>query len=606
MKKINLMKIIYKIYLIFSIAIILVLCGEIISRDSMFDVYSYISARRESFIFTVILCTVILILMYCLFNNIGIATIIVGIFYIGMHTIDFYKYRIKGEHISPYDLNLLSEAINISGNFKFDVNYGILWSIFCLIWLSIISLYKINLKMQFKTRIKIGALSSIILVLLTLVSMNNYILSQIGIRIQPIYVSQNYVDNGLLIGFINRYQEFIVDKPENYTEENVLAVLDKSVNKKNKDINYKPNIIMVMSEAFIDVNQFPNIELSENPIEFFNKVQEEFTNGNIITAIFGGSTAQTEYEVLTGNSVDFTGNSNIAYTRYIDDETQSIIKILNKLNYNTVAIHPYERNFYNRDIVYRKLGIKQFISEESFDNNERIRGFISDNQITDKIIEEYERNKKESDEKFFAHVVTMQNHGPYISSYKEGNIELKSGKLNYTNKDILTEYVNLLDKSDDAFEKLVRYFANIDEPTVIVFYGDHAPILGDNYSVYKELEYISEEFDINDKYLVYNTPFVIWDNYGLGKRSYGDIDASYLGAVLLKELNMDNDIYFNYLYNQIGKIKAYNEDFYIDKNRNIKNNDDMDENELKIVDKMWLLQYDRIFGEKYIDGVNNE
>ena len=58
----------------------------------------------------------------------------------------------------------------------------------------------------------------------------------------------------------------------------------------------------------------------------------------------------------------------------------------------------------------------------------------------------------------------------------------------------------------DAFAgELIQAIEERDEPTVVVFYGDHLPTMG------------LEAKDLKGKYL-YNTNYVIWDNIGLEKQ----------------------------------------------------------------------------------------
>lgn len=174
------------------------------------------------------------------------------------------------------------------------------------------------------------------------------------------------------------------------------------MNKYREDYNSrefkKPNIIMVMSEAYYDITEVKNLKLSKDPLENFHSYQKEFIGGNIITSVATGSTAQTEFEVLTGYSVNFTGENNIAYLNLIKNKTRAIPAMMKEEGYNTLAIHPYYKNFYSRDVVYPLLGIDEYISSDSFNNSKTtMNGFVTDMEVMDKIIREYELKNKTTD-----------------------------------------------------------------------------------------------------------------------------------------------------------------------------------------------------------------
>ena len=46
------------------------------------------------------------------------------------------------------------------------------------------------------------------------------------------------------------------------------------------------------------------------------------------------------------------------------------------------------------------------------------------------------------------------------------------------------QYLSLAHASDQAFEQLVNYFSQVEEPTMIVMYGDHQPKLEDGFYEY--------------------------------------------------------------------------------------------------------------------------
>ncbi len=594
----------YKICLIINLAFLIILCGEVIIRNSFFEIYKYIYGNQTAFIMLLIFLSSILTLNYCIFNNIGMSVMIVGIPYVSLQIINYYKYILKGEYISPFDINLISEAINISSKFNLNLTINMVWSILCLSWIVIITLI-LKEKIESKKCRHIGTfISSVAILILLNIFINDNIISELGVNVSYISAFENYDNNGFLFTLINKMNKSAVKKPDEYNFENVSNIIDNKGVIDVKDIGIKPNIIIVMNEAFSDATELPNVSFSEDPIPFFRQMQKENTSGNIVTPVFGGSTAQVEYEVLTGNSTYFTDVNNIAYTNYIYEGFPSIVDLLNDIGYDTIAIHPYKKDFYSRDIVYRNLGFSEFITEEDFNNSDRIRSYITDQEVYEMLISKF--NDKKEEKPLFFHVVTMQNHGPYSSEFDESYIDVESNCLDNDNRSILSEYVYLLKETDNAFKYLIEYFEKVEEPTIIVFFGDHQPILGDNYSLYRQLGVVENGQNDERFYNIMHTPFIIWNNYDLTNEKYSNIDSSYLGAILLKKAGLNYDKYFNYLYNQINDVIAFKEKFYIDEEGQIKNRTSMTEDTNKVLQNLWILQYDRIFGENYIERQKND
>ncbi|WP_054742711.1 sulfatase-like hydrolase/transferase [Cellulosilyticum ruminicola] len=160
-----------------------------------------------------------------------------------------------------------------------------------------------------------------------------------------------------------------------------------------------------------------------------------------------------------------------------------------------------------------------------------------------KVIEEYENNKQNGP--VFIHTVTMENHMPYDDGYKMNNITVNNDKVSEESKNLLETYANSVKNTDKSIKYLIDYFSKIEKPTIIVVYGDHAPALGDDYKVYRELGYISQgdTLSIEDYMKLYQTPFMIWNNYDLEHKRYEIIDASYLGSLVLDYAGINSGSY---------------------------------------------------------------
>ena len=95
-------------------------------------------------------------------------------------------------------------------------------------------------------------------------------------------------------------------------------------------------------------------------------------------------------------------------------------------------------------------------------------------------------------------------------------------------------YLSLIQATDVAFEELISYFRDdVDEPTIIVMFGDHIPSVEQEF--YDELYGMSiNALSVDDAMERYRTPFVIWANYDIPEKNVGTISANYLSTLVLE------------------------------------------------------------------------
>ena len=90
-------------------------------------------------------------------------------------------------------------------------------------------------------------------------------------------------------------------------------------------------------------------------------------------------------------------------------------------------------------------------------------------------------------------------------------------------------YLSLVKKSDEAFEWLVNYFSQCDQPTMIVMFGDHQPGIEDEF--FDEAMGVESAKAPNEQKMCwYETPFVIWTNYDQPAEDMGRLGAIYLSS----------------------------------------------------------------------------
>lgn len=140
--------------------------------------------------------------------------------------------------------------------------------------------------------------------------------------------------------------------------------------------------------------------------------------------------------------------------------------------------------------------------------------------------------------------VTIQNHGGYDPANNEKFVP--DVKLSYDQEYPDAEiYLSLAKKSDTTFMKLLDFFSDVDEPTMIVMFGDHWPSLDRGF--FSEL--MGQDFDSLDliqKQETYKTPYVIWTNYP-SESSEEDMSINYFGSYILQQTGLEMTTYNKFL-----------------------------------------------------------
>lgn len=304
-----------------------------------------------------------------------------------------------------------------------------------------------------------------------------------------------------------------------------------------------PNVIVLLSESFWDPTLLPEVRFSEDPIPFFHSMMAETTGGWMLSPQYSGTTANVEFEVLTGNSVRFLPKDAIAYISYMNRGVDSLAGIYARQGYTTTAINPYFNWFFNSRNVYRNMGFSRFISCEFFEPRFHGPNF-EDSQVMDKIIEAMDSSPGPD----FIFANTMENHGSYENKFYSNPISV-SGPISAKTKNILENYATGAQAFDQAFRKLVEHYRSSGEPTVILSFGDHLPGLGPDYLAYREGGYLhKEDSDAQLMEKLHYTPFVIWDNMNLQPRESLRMNASFLGPYLLHYAGSPGTYYTDYLY----------------------------------------------------------
>lgn len=332
------------------------------------------------------------------------------------------------------------------------------------------------------------------------------------------------------------------DDTEHAQNKNGAITVEASGQKGSTD--QLPNIIVIMNESFTDFASVGGIQTSQPLLPFIDSLQENTVKGNLYVPVFGGGTANTEFEFLTGSTMQFLPTGSTPYQAYVKGELPSLASYFKQYGYETLACHFASGSNWNRDQVYPLLGFDTFLTDADVDELEKIHGYPSDQADYEEVCRQYEAWKAAgTSEHFFCFNVTIQNHGGYLSGYRSPDAPQYTGGQT---ADDVEEYLSLLRESDRAFEQLVHYFEQEEEPTVILMFGDHWPRLNNSF-INSMMNQADTENELEKNQNKYVTPFVIWANYNIEETQIEKLSANYLSAELLQVAGVPTNTYQNFL-----------------------------------------------------------
>ena len=457
-------------------------------------------------------------------------------FFIGL--VNHYVLRFRGRILFPADVAAWRTAANVADGFDYSMDwYMVQAGVLLVAYLFLVWACPAQKKRARLGLWKGGALWAVIGVY-CYVFFCTGALPALGIFTQQ-WVTQR---NGFLLNFTVALRYSSVEKPEGYSEETVLKLMEAYPSVEGDADAVRPvNIVAVMNESFADFSVFDTFEASEDPTPFLHSLKENTVKGWMYSPVTGGGTATVEFEYLTGFTSLFQPPHTVAYQLYVEEGMPSLASLAGAQGYETTAFHPYKSSGWNRVLAYQYLSFDHQLYQEDVENPWYIRHYISDLSDYDTIFD-----VTQAQDTTFLFNVTMQNHSGYAQGWNnlERTIDLPA-ELTRTDSSA-EQYFALARESDNALRELITYYSNVDEPTLVVFFGDHQPPLKNAFYEVLYGKKLSERTteEVMQQYAV---PFFIWANYDIEEQEDVVISPNYLGVLTAQMAGLPLTGYMNFL-----------------------------------------------------------
>ena len=509
-------------------------------------------------------------ILFFLTGRMNVSLILGTLFQAILGTVNYFVLEFRSSPILPWDIASMKTAVSVADHFSFTPSARLILILIGFLVLILLSI-KMELRLKKHWLIRLGGLTgaAVLSVLYVLCLQNESITDYLDVYEMPFTQDYTAVASGSLIAS------------------------DSSSSSPNEE---KPNIIVVMNEAFSDLSVIGDFETSEDYLPYFRSLygSENTISGNLRVSVLGGNTANTEFEFLTGDTMAFLPTGSIPYQQFITGELPALPSILKSYGYTTTALHPYNSTGWKRDQIYPLLGFEESLFNGDFTYKKRLRGYITDESAFKEVIKAYEEKKE--DGPFFSFLVTMQNHGGYSKDWTDFTRSITVEGMDDRKLPRINAYLTLLKKTDDAYRELISYFSQCEEKTIVLMFGDHQPNVETSFleQLYgKDYDDLTEE----ELSLRYQTPFVLWANYDIDEAEGIDISANYLSSLLMDTAGLKKTAYQDYLTSLREQLPVLTANYCYDAEGNFYSADDFDQVK-DLLNDYEILQYNHLFDPK--------
>lgn len=518
---------------------------------------------------------------------------------------NMYVKEFKGSPLVPMDFKSIATAANVAGGYTYEIGYEILFAVALTAMLMALASRLTMPRWRLPAKIVVRGLSLLIVCGFAYTFYYTDVVADNGLKPDFFNQTRGYKNHGAVLEFTLNTKYLWLVEPSGYDPEQVDDIVAEQLADGTPNIletallrqgmepeaardvvsvktageqGITPNIIAIMNESFSDLKVVGDIETNIPYMPFIDSMADNTIQGNVYVSTIGTGTSNTEFEFLTGNTMAFLPAGSNAYQLYVKDKQPGLVSTLLSRRYTADAFHPYYESSWNRISVYDLMGFRDFITLEdmvdedilnrykasgySYSLYKRLlkqrypgediilRRYVSDAYDFGKIEEMYEN--KTPGQPFFLFNVTMQSHSSYnqkFDNFKQ-EVELTSTTGDYPKTD---QYLSLIKKTDEAFEDLIGYFEQVEEPTIILMFGDHQPFIEDSF--YSEVMGQSiSQMDDETQQKRYITRFVLWANYDIPEGWIDEISMNYLSTLLLQVAGLDMPDYNAYLADVYTKL----------------------------------------------------
>ncbi|MBR2189663.1 MAG: LTA synthase family protein [Eubacterium sp.] len=549
---------------------------EWMSRHSLEEAWAYMTGKPLVFLFNALIIFTTTSIVF-LFRRRVFVRVLIYVFWLLMGA---FNGIILSSRVTPFtgpDLKLAGDALKVAKNYITPFVMIAAVVLVAVIVVVLVMLFRKAPRWQGRRRLVLT------LVLIGVNAAAAFGAEQIALNTRLISnyfgnIAFAYNDYGYPYCFLVTLFDTGISQPKGYSEK-MIAGIEQGVDAAEIEIEEaeiegsraagadnltaEPNLVFIQLESFMDPELVEFLYLSEDPIPYFRELMQQYSSGYLRVPVVGAGTINTEFECITGMSLHYFGAGEYPYKTILQEQPcESVPYVLQNRGYATHVVHNNEANFYTRRDVFANLGFQTFTSEEYMPDIEDTTetGWVKDHYLTDEILKCLDSTEGRD----YIYTISVQGHGDYPTEpvVTDPPITVTGAEGRLQNNYSWEYYCKQIREMDEFVRQLTDRLSEYPEPVVLVMYGDHLPTMG------------LEVKDLSNRY-IYQTPYVIWDNFGMEKKD--ENLASYqIASEVLNRIQMHE-----------GTLVRYHQ-----ARRNTQN----------YQGDLEALQYDMLYGGQYVYG----
>jgi len=238
------------------------------------------------------------------------------------------------------------------------------------------------------------------------------------------------------------------------------------------------NIHIVLLESFWDPNALKKAKFKPTPLSpEFRELWKGAGYSHALAPVFGGFTANSEFEVLCGFPVV---RDAVKFERQLLNDVPCLPHLLADKGYRTIASHPNVPVFWNRVNAYKRMGFQTYWSLADFVQDDMNQEFMSDSTLYRQVLEKIS-GSLDAKQPVLDYIVTYFGHWNYPLSESRPNKVGSSSEV-----EEVSAYANTVYYKSRELMGFINEVRKRDPESIIVVFGDHLPFLGENFAGYVE------------------------------------------------------------------------------------------------------------------------
>lgn len=300
------------------------------------------------------------------------------------------------------------------------------------------------------------------------------------------------------------------------------------------------NVHIVLLESFWDPKLLKKAGYNQDPVDpAFRRLWKRTGNARALSPVFGGYTANAEFEILCGFPVV---EDNVKFERQMLNDVPCLPHLLAERGYRTVASHPNVPVFWNRVNAYQRMGFQTYWAKQDFALDDMNREFLADSSLYRQVLEKLGPTL-DAGQPVLNYIVTYFGHWNYpLSASRPSKITSKSAV------EEVTTYANTIHYKSRELMAFLEALQRRDPDGLIVLFGDHLPFMGENFAGYVDSGVLAANrsaFTADMFRLYVSTPLIVIDGRR-GPLKTGDLAIYEVPGLLLDLLHYDEPTIMDY------------------------------------------------------------